>query len=141
MTQIDKQALLEAARSAQEKAYAPYSGFHVGAAILDSNGNVHHGCNVENSAYPQGLCAEANAIGQMVTAGGGRIVAIAVVGVAVDDGKFANAGECTPCGGCRQRILEFSDDATSIVLCNSEGETVSYSVDELLPHSFRSNVT
>ena len=97
-------SLLLAARAARERAYAPYSHFAVGAALLDEQGRVHAGCNVENAAYPQGQCAEASAIAHLVLAGGTRIVAAVVVGVADDP--------VTPCGGCRQRLREFaSDDA------------------------------
>jgi len=130
--------LLQAASAAREHAYAPYSRYRVGAAVLDTDGKLHAGCNVENSSYPEGQCAEANAIGQMVAAGGRGIASIAVVGAPADGGgTFENAGECTPCGGCRQRILEFANDATRIVLLNAAGETVSYSMAELLPKSFR----
>ena len=89
------QALLAAARAARARAYAPYSRFAVGAALLDEHGGVHAGCNIENAAYPQGQCAEASAIAHLVLAGGTRILAAVVVGVADDS--------VTPCGGCRQR--------------------------------------
>ena len=139
---MDKQALLDAATAVRERAYAPYSRYRVGAAILDSDGNLHAGCNVENASSPEGCCAEANAIGQMVAAGGCRIRAIAVTGAADADGsKFEDTDECTPCGGCRQRILEFSDEDTEIVLQNAAGEATSYRIDELLPKSFRANPT
>ena len=95
-------ALIAAARSARAQAYAPYSRFAVGAALLDEQGRVHAGCNVENAAYPQSQCAEASAIAHLVLAGGRRIVAAAVVGVA--------SQPVTPCGGCRQRLREFAAD-------------------------------
>ncbi len=72
--------LIEAAKSVRTNAHAPYSGYHVGAALVDEAGDVHTGCNVENAAYPEGSCAEANAIASMVAQGGKRIVAIAAVG-------------------------------------------------------------
>ena len=75
-----EQTLVDAAKVVRANAHAPYSGFHVGAALLDENGMMHIGCNVENAAYPEGICAEANAIGSMVAAGGKRIVAIASIG-------------------------------------------------------------
>ena len=128
---VEHEQLIEAAKKARQNAYAPYSGYFVGAAIVDDRGDVHTGCNVENSAYPEGNCAEANAIGAMVAAGGKRISVIAAVGGG-DDLEF-----CTPCGGCRQSILEFSDENTRIVLINGEGEIQKYSVDELLPLAFR----
>ncbi len=123
--------LLDAARSVRELAYCPYSDFRVGAAIIDENGNVHVGCNVENAAYPQGSCAEACAIGAMVAAGGQRIVTIAVAG-----GGSGKTRACTPCGGCRQRIHEFSDGETRIIFKDDDNEWHRYSMDDLLPSSF-----
>ncbi|MDZ7644697.1 MAG: cytidine deaminase [Woeseiaceae bacterium] len=123
--------LIDAARRAREQAHAPYSGFRVGAALLDESGRVHVGCNVENAAFPAGTCAETGAISAMVAAGGKRIVAIAAVG-----GRQA-LESCTPCGGCRQRILEFADEATRIVVLDDDAEPLSYSMAELLPASFR----
>lgn len=128
---IDEQALVEAAKSVRIKAYAPFSNFLVGAAVLDENGEMHTGCNVENSAYPEGLCAEANAIGAMITAGGKRIAAIAAVG-GKDGLEF-----CTPCGGCRQKISEFADENTRIILVGTDNDILIYSTEELLPNSFR----
>ncbi len=126
----DKQ-LIETAKDARENAHAPYSNYFVGAAIVDEQGNVHRGCNVENAAYPEGNCAEANAIGAMVTAGGKKISVIAAVG------GGENLEFCTPCGGCRQSILEFSDENTRVILINEEGTIQEYSLDELLPLAFR----
>ena len=88
-----EQALLAAARAARGRAYAPYSKFAVGAAVLDEHGRVHAGCNVENAAYPQGLCAEAGALAAMVLAGGRRARALVVVG--------PDAAWTPPCGGWR----------------------------------------
>jgi len=122
--------LLDAARTVREMAYCPYSEFRVGAAIIDENGTVHVGCNVENAAYPQGSCAEAGAIAAMVAAGGQRIVTIAVAG----GGKKTRA--CTPCGGCRQRIHEFSDNETRIVFKDNDNEWHKFTMAELLPSSF-----
>jgi cytidine deaminase len=128
---VEHEQLIEAAKKARQNAYAPYSNYFVGAAIVDDRGDIHTGCNVENSAYPEGNCAEANAIGAMVAAGGKKISVIAAVGGG-DELEF-----CTPCGGCRQSILEFSDENTCIILINGEGEIQKYSVDELLPLAFR----
>ncbi|MGY2048190.1 cytidine deaminase [Methylobacterium sp. JK268] len=126
MTDLD--ALFSAARSAQALAYAPYSRFQVGAAILDEEGAIHAGCNVENAAYPVGTCAEAGAIAAMVAAGGRRIAAILVVG----DGEAL----VTPCGACRQRIREFTGPDTPIHVAGPEGLRRSFTVDALLPLSF-----
>ena len=137
---IDDQALIEAASKVRANAYAPYSNYHVGAAILDDRGQVHRGCNVENAAFPEGVCAEANAIGTMISAGGRVISAIAVVGGASGDMVAAAIGRvdaCTPCGGCRQNILEFADDDTRIILLDGEGNPETFSIDDLLPASFR----
>ena len=130
-SQEDKdRQLVDAALQVRKNAHAPYSGFRVGAALLDDRGDIHTGCNVENAAYPEGVCAEANAIGAMVAAGGRRIVAIAAVGGA--DGIEA----CSPCGGCRQRISEFADEHTRVILVDADESTSSHSIGELLPSSF-----
>ncbi len=127
----DDDKLLEAATNARRNAYAPYSNYRVGAALLDETGQLHTGCNVENAAFPEGTCAEANAIAAMIAAGGRRITAIAVAG-----GRDA-LEPCTPCGGCRQKIAEFADPATRIVLLDAAGSKRTCSIDELLPASFR----
>ena len=128
---MDDIKLIEEAKKVRDRAYAPFSGFFVGAALLDENDQLHVGCNVENSSFPEGSCAEANAIGAMVAKGGKKIVTIAVVG-----GKD-ELEDCAPCGGCRQRIREFSSDDTRIVAMSGSGDFVEYSVDELLPKSFQ----
>lgn len=127
----DAQKLIDAAKAVRPNAHAPYSGYRVGAALLDDTGAIHAGCNVENAAFPEGTCAEANAIGSMVAAGGKRIVAIAAVGGADD------VEPCTPCGGCRQSILEFADEDTRIILIGDGNKIETYSIDELLPGAFR----
>ncbi len=128
---MDDQKLIEAAKEARENAHAPYSNYFVGAAIIDEKGDLHRGCNVENAAYPEGNCAEANAIGAMIAAGGKKISVIAAVGGS-DALEF-----CTPCGGCRQSILEFSDENTRVILINEDDEIQKYSIDDLLPLAFR----
>ena len=120
--------LVAAAREARNRAYAPYSQFHVGAALLDEQGRIHAGCNVENAAYPQGQCAEATAIGHLVMAGGARIVAAAVVGVAPQP--------VTPCGGCRQRLREFADDSAPVWTADLQTVTARFTLGQLLPASF-----
>ena len=121
-------SLLLAARAARERAYAPYSHFAVGAALLDEQGRVHAGCNVENAAYPQGQCAEASAIAHLVLAGGSRIVAAVVVGVADDP--------VTPCGGCRQRLREFASDDAPVWAADLQAVRARYTLGQLLPASF-----
>ena len=130
---VDEQQLIDAAKKVRPNAHAPYSGYLVGAALIDDTGTLHTGCNVENAAFPEGTCAEANAIGSMVAAGGKRIVAIAAVGGADE------IEACTPCGGCRQSILEFADENTRIILIGEGKQIDSYSIDELLPAGFRLN--
>ena len=120
--------LITAAIAAMDKAYAPYSGFSVGAAILDECGAVHTGANIENAAYPQGCCAEASAISALIMAGGRQILKIAVAG----------RGEvlCTPCGGCRQKIREFGTAETQILICDESGLRQTFTLAGLLPQSF-----
>jgi cytidine deaminase len=127
---IDTQraAMLAAAVAAMARAHAPYSKFHVGAAVLDAQGRIHAGCNVENAAYPQGLCAEAGALSAMVLAGGSEVQAVLVVG----NGE----GLVTPCGGCRQKIREFAGPQTPIMIANPQQVRASFTLEQLLPHSF-----
>ena len=124
------QQLIDAALAVREKAYCPFSGFYVGAALLDDQGQMHIGCNVENASYPQGNCAETSAIAAMIAAGGKSIVTIAVAG-----GK-EKVTACTPCGGCRQRIAEFADDQTRIIVIDDDNDWHTYTVSELLPARF-----
>ncbi len=127
---MQDQQIIDAALDVRERAYCKYSLYRVGAALLDEQGRLHIGCNVENAAYPQGSCAETGAIAAMVAAGGRTIRAIAVAG------GFDEIAACTPCGGCRQRINEFADDATRIIVIDDEGDWTSYAMKDLLPASF-----
>lgn len=122
------QQLLTLARAVRRHAHAPYSHFAVGAAVLDELGRIHVGCNVENSAYPQGWCAETSALAAMVSAGGRRAVAVAVCAVANEP--------VTPCGGCRQKLREFADDDCTVWLGDEEGLRAEFRLGELLPRSF-----
>lgn len=124
----DLSALFEAAKAARALAYAPYSRFLVGAALVDECGVIHAGCNVENAAYPVGTCAEAGAIAAMVAGGGRHIRAILVLG----EGN----GLVTPCGACRQRIREFAGPDTPIHLADAGGVARSTTLAVLLPESF-----
>lgn len=125
---MTQDVLIQAAIAAMPRAYAPYSQFMVGAAICDENGDIHTGVNVENAAYPQGSCAEAGAIAAMIMAGGTRIASIAVAG----RGDML----CTPCGGCRQRIREFANPDTPILIADTTGLRQRFTLADLLPHSF-----
>lgn len=122
------QVLVDAATEAHARAHCPYSGYHVGAAILTGSGAVITGCNVENAAYPLGTCAEAGAIAAMVLAGEHEIVEILVV----TDGDEPG----TPCGGCRQRIREFAGPGVLIHSVSATGQVLTRTLEQLLPHSF-----
>ncbi len=115
-------------RNAMQNAYAPYSNYKVGALIISENGAKHIGCNVENASYPQGQCAESSAISAMIVSGDKYIKQIYIM-------SEDKAG-ATPCGGCRQRIREFSDSDTLIKLCSSDKTVKTLSISDLLPHSF-----
>jgi cytidine deaminase len=120
--------MLDLARQMMGRAHAPYSRFQVGAVLRGADGKLYGGCNVENAAHPQGLCAEAAAIGAMV-ASGEKIIREVLV--------MAESGELvTPCGGCRQRLREFAGDTTPIFLCGPEGLRRTATLGELLPLSF-----
>jgi cytidine deaminase len=121
-------SLLEPALRAWENAYAPYSGFRVGAALRCGDGSVHAGCNVENAAYPEGTCAEAGAIAAMVAAGRRDIVEVLVVAESPEP--------VTPCGGCRQKLAEFAGPEVTVILAGPGGERARTTVGALLPGAF-----
>ncbi|TCR63929.1 cytidine deaminase [Bosea sp. BK604] len=125
---VDFEGLFAAARAAQARAYAPYSRFKVGAAVLGDDGAIYPGCNVENAAYPVGVCAEAGAISAMIAGGGRAIHAVLVLG----DGEEL----VTPCGACRQRIREFAAPETPVAIAGPGGIRARLSLAELLPASF-----
>ncbi|MBB1075070.1 cytidine deaminase [Rhodoferax sp. 4810] len=132
ITEPQRQAMLTAARAAQLKAYAPYSKYPVGAAVLDEQGRIHAGCNVENAAYPEGLCAEAAALSAMVLAGSTRALAVLVVG----NGGKNNSAWTTPCGGCRQKLREFGQPGMPILCANDTDLGPGYTLAQLLPEGF-----
>ena len=123
--------LFEKARAVRENAHAPYSKFRVGAALRTTSGEEFIGCNVENSAYPQGTCAEAGAIAAMIAGGEKEISEICIVA--------DSPSPVSPCGGCRQKLAEFSTPSTKVHLANSKGILACHSLGELLPHSFSSD--
>ena len=116
------------AKNVRENAHVPYSQFKVGAAFLTENNSIISGCNVENAAYPQSQCAEASAIGNLVSNGYKKIKEVVVIG----SGKLL----CSPCGGCRQRLREFASLDTPIHICNMDGHLKTSTLAELLPDSF-----
>ncbi len=121
--------MIEAAVAARARAYAPYSRFRVGAALLCERGLVHAGCNVENAAYPEGTCAEAGAIAALVLSGSRRIKAVVVAG--------EGGAPCTPCGGCRQKMREFAEPGTAVRMVDASGTVLLVcSLDGLLPRAF-----
>ncbi|MBN4055695.1 cytidine deaminase [bacterium AH-315-J23] len=120
--------LLKMAQAVRNNAYAPYSKFQVGAAILGVDGNIYMGCNVENAAYPEGQCAEASAISAMVAGGCLEIAQICIV--------KKGGGKVAPCGGCRQKINEFASADVPIFVQGKGGDLQSYTLGELLPIAF-----
>lgn len=133
----DFHRLFTAASEARAKAHAPYSNYAVGAALLADDGNVYVGCNVENASFPEGWCAETTAIGQMVVGGARRIVRAVVVANRIDGERVPGGRFCTPCGGCRQRLMEFAaSPATEIWAADPEGASQRFTMAELLPAGF-----
>ena len=122
--------LLEAARAVAENAHAPYSLFRVGAIAVGDDGNLYPGVNVENSAYPSGVCAEASAISAAATAGVRKIdvVAVACIDATREDQSY-------PCGQCRQRLNEFRVD--TVIVAGPDGKPRIHAFEELLPFGFR----
>lgn len=120
--------MLDLARDMMAKAYAPYSHFAVGAALRGESGRIYGGCNVENAAYPQGVCAEASAISALIAGGDRRITEVLVLA--------AGAGLATPCGGCRQKLREFADDDVPVHIAGPQGHRCTLTLGELLPLSF-----
>lgn len=126
MTEAEKQHLIALAIEASQKAYVPYSQYHVGAALLSADGTIFTGCNVENASYPASICAERTALVKAVSEGQRRFVAVAVA--------TQNAG--SPCGICRQMMYEFAPDLR-VILINFDGRIeLETSLSDLLPHGF-----
>ena len=125
---MDPHDLLDAARSAQRNAHAPYSRFPVGAAVRTASGRIFAGANVENVSFPEGTCAEAAAIGAMVTAGEREIVEV----LTIADGEQVT----TCCGGCRQRLAEFAGPDTPVHAAGTDGVRRTFILCELLPAAF-----
>jgi cytidine deaminase len=126
MDAIDR--LFDAAQAVRAKAYAPYSGFAVGAALKTASGAVFVGANVENAAYPVGICAEAAAIAAMIAAGETEIAEILIVA--------EGAEPIMPCGACRQRLFEFAGKDMLVHSARATGVAASLKLSELLPHAF-----
>ena len=132
--EANAQDLVRAALAAAKGAYAPYSRFRVGAALVAASGRVYTGANVENASYPCGICAERAAVARAVAEGETRFTAIAVAGLKADD---TVAADCTPCGLCRQTLREFAaPDDFKIYVASSESAWREFTLAELLPESF-----
>jgi cytidine deaminase len=125
MKTFDREELIAQARAARDRAYAPYSGYRVGAALLGKSGRVYTGCNVENAVYPLVICAERTAVVKAVSEGEREFVALAVV--------TENGG--SPCGSCRQTLREFGDDIL-VLIADATGDYRETTIAELLPDSF-----
>lgn len=121
-----KRELLNAALSARERAYVPYSKFLVGAAVLAKGGKIYTGCNIENASYGLTVCAERNALFSAVGAGEREFTALCVVG--------DTEAPISPCGACRQVMAEFK--VPCIILANLKGDVKEYTLEELLPYGF-----
>ena len=133
---MTERELLEYALDAARRAYAPYSHFHVGAALLTADGKVYTGCNIENASYPATVCAERVAIFDAVREGERSFSAIAIVGGRADEvAKSELHGECPPCGVCRQVMAEFCRPDFKIILGTPDAYSV-YTLGELLPQGF-----
>lgn len=130
LSAAQQRRLVSAARKAQRNAYAPYSHLPVGAALLTKNGKIYTGCNVENAAYPSGICAERTAVFKAVSEGEREFVALAVIG--------PTAQPLSPCGACRQVMAEFSDADNPLIVLSlaADGQVVVETLNELLPRSF-----
>ena len=120
------EALIEIAKQYRTHSYSPYSHFPVGAAVLTAAGKVYGGCNIENSSYPLGNCAERTAIFKAVSEGERDLAAIAIVA--------DTPGPCSPCGACRQVMAEFR--IPRIIMANFKGEWCVVTLDQLLPYAF-----
>ncbi|HEY8005115.1 MAG TPA: cytidine deaminase [Phenylobacterium sp.] len=129
MTDEKSAAVAAELRALLPRAHAPYSGVHVAAAVEGEDGQLHYGVNVENAAYPQGLCAEASAIAGAVTSGTTRLKRVYLAS--------SLPGFIWPCGGCRQKIFEFASAGCEVVSFGADGQAEALTVDHLLPLGFR----
>jgi cytidine deaminase len=130
MTPEDIQSLVSRAEEGMALARAPYSGFRVGAALLDADGKTYIGCNIENPSLMLSICAERVTLFKAISEGASEFKAMAIV---ASDGRY-----CFPCGSCRQFLQEFAPDI--VIYLKSEEGIQKYGVDELLPHPFEKEI-
>jgi cytidine deaminase len=123
---VEDKDLIAAAKKYRENAYAPYSKFKVGAAVLTKKGNVYGGCNIENSSFPVTNCAERTAIFKAVSEGEQEFAAIALIA--------DTPGPCSPCGACRQVMVEFK--IPRIIMANMKGDVKVVTLEEIMPYAF-----
>lgn len=130
---VDHKALMKMAMDARYRAYAPYSNFQVGAALLGKSGKVYTGCNIENASYSATNCAERTALYKAVSEGEREFAAIAVSG-----GEAGEKGDepCPPCGVCRQVLAEFCEGDLEVILAAGDGNCRIYQLKDLLPMAF-----
>lgn len=133
---MDNQELIRIALSARDAAYAPYSGFAVGAALLCKSGKIYTGCNIESRSFSPTCCAERTAFFKAISEGEREFLAIAVVGGRKDSADF---GICTPCGVCRQVMSEFCEKDFTVILSDSRFNFKTMKLEELLPFGFELN--
>lgn len=131
--EINERALVQAAFAARENAYAPYSHFKVGAALLTAGGKVYLGCNIENAAYPVAVCAERTALFKAVSEGERQFAALAVVGGLEGESETPL---CAPCGVCRQALAEFCPSDMPVVMATTPDDRSVMTLGQLLPESF-----
>lgn len=131
--EISVNELITSAAEARKNAYAPYSGFYVGAALLSDSGKIYLGCNVENASYPVGICAERGAFANAIAAGEKNFRAIALIG---GKNKISTSEFCSPCGMCRQFMSEFCKNDFMIISARTEKEYDIYTLGEIFPKSF-----
>jgi len=137
---MNYEELIKTAIKMTERSYAPYSHFHVGAALLTTDGKIYTGCNVENAAYGPSNCAERTAIFKAVSEGDKEFSAIAIVGGAENkEGKVQIDDYCPPCGVCRQVMSEFCKKDFKIIVAKSPEDYKIFTLGELLPESFSLN--
>ena len=129
INESEREQLIEIATEALDSAYAPYSKFYVGAAVLLNNGKIYSGCNVENASYGLSMCAERNAIANAIIGEGKDTIKIKAIAI-----TNSQQVSCSPCGACRQVIWEFGKEAEVIFLGNGEWQTMA--IEQLLPAGF-----